>query len=486
MGAVRRIARATEEVVLTVLSILGALCLVLVVLALVFDVTLIMFKTGSMSPTIPAGSVAVVRKIPASAVKVGDVVTVDRAGQLPVTHRVTSVRPGPAPDQRVLTLKGDANEAEDAAPYTVSTVRITLASVPGLARVIVRMSNPYVLGAITIGASLLVTWAFWPRDGGSGDKEPPAGGGRASGDSGEGLIRREGAGLGEASTSDEGAILGKGPVRGERAIPGPWSPPGHVPPRHAVESPRSGPRRAGRSAVDSAPGPRGHRRPRRAGLVVTVLIALALVVGGLAALAVTLPAAAAQPQTVRGRYLTLVSVPDPRMATMGPGETVHWQVGISVDAPDPGTVDIGLSATGNASMGLTAAATACSVAWVDGVCAGRSWPLPALDPLPIDGAEHALLTMPSGEERWVLLAVTMPATARPSPGAGVSALVHASGHGDSLAVGPGGLAGTGGPSARWPLLLAVAALAAGLTLTLWARRPNRRHLGDADRTGVRS
>lgn len=439
MGTVRRIAHATEEVVLTVLSILGALCLVLVVLALVFDVTLIMFKTGSMSPTIPAGSVAVVRAIPASEVKIGDVVTVDRPGQLPVTHRVTSVTAGPTPDQRVLTLKGDANESEDAAPYTVSTVRITLASVPGLARVIVRMSNPYVLGAITIGASLLVTWAFWPRDGGGSDQK-------------------------ESPVQGETAMAGPGTVSGERAIPGPSSPRRRVPARHALES---------------AP-----RRPRRVGLMVTALVALALVVGGLVALAVVLPAAAAPPQTVRSKYLTVVSILDPRAAMMGPGETVHWQVGISAEPPDPGTVTIGLSATGDATMGLTAAARACSVQWVDGVCSGRVWSLPALDPLPIDGAEHALLTMPSGEERWVELAVTMPPTAVPEPGDGVSVLVHASGHGDSLAVGPDGLAGTGGPSMRWPLL-ALGAIAAGLTLTLWARRRHRRDIGDADRTEAR-
>ncbi|WOQ16796.1 signal peptidase I [Raineyella sp. W15-4] len=448
ISTARRIARATEEVVLTVLSILGALCVVLVVLALVFDVTLIMFKTGSMSPTIPAGSVAIVRRVPAAEVKVGDVVTVDRPGQLPVTHRVTSVTAGPAADQRILTLKGDANASEDAAPYTVSTVRITLASVPGLALVIVRLSNPYVLGAITIGASLLVTWAFWPRDGGrSGEKGPSL--------------------PDEAALPDESTVPGKGtvssrrPTPGKRRIPGPSPSRRHVPARHAVEATR--------------------RHPRRAGLMVTVLIVLALVVAGVVALAVALPAAAAQTEIVRGTYLTLVSLPDPRMAMMGPGETVHWQVGVSADAPDPGTVSVGLSATGDASMGLTAAAAACSVQWVDGVCTGRSWPLPGLDPLPIDGAERELLTMPSDEERWVLLAVTMPPTARPVPGAGVSALLHASGQGDSLSVGPGGLAGTGGPSARWSLLLALGAITSGLALALRAKQQNHRDIGDTDK-----
>ncbi len=425
MSTARRLAHTVEEVVLTVLSILGALCVVLVVLALVFDVTLIMFKTGSMSPTIPAGSVAIVREIPASEVNVGDVVTVDRPGQLPVTHRVTSVTEGPAPDQRILTMKGDANEAEDLAPYTVSTVRTTMASIPGLAPLIVRMSNPYVLGAVTIGASLLVVWAFWPR-GGSGENKP-------------------------------------GRLAGKRAIPGESPGRQEGPARHAIEP--------------------GRRRRRRVGVTVTVLVALAL--AGVVVLALALPASAAGAEVVRGKYLTLESIPDPRMTMMGPGETVHWQVGVSVEAPDPGTVSIGLSATGDPSMELTAAATACSVRWDEGKCAGKSWQLPDLDPIPIDGVERELLTMPSDQERWVMLAVTMRPSADPAPGDGVSALLHASGQGDSVAVGPGGLARTGGPSTIWPVLLALGAITMGLALTLRRKRRNERDVHGAAGTGGR-
>ncbi|WP_233550764.1 signal peptidase I, partial [Cryobacterium melibiosiphilum] len=141
----------------------GLVCLVLVVIAFAFNMTLIMFKTGSMSPTIPAGSVALVQEKPASEVLVGDVVTVDRAAALPITHRVTSVSPGRGGDERVITMRGDANATDDPVPYTVTTVRAVLGSVPGLAYVVVWMSNPLVLGAIALGASALVTWAFWPR-----------------------------------------------------------------------------------------------------------------------------------------------------------------------------------------------------------------------------------------------------------------------------------------------------------------------------------
>lgn len=71
-------------------------------------------------------------------------------------------------------MKGDANLAADAHPYSVSTVRRVLGSLPGLARVVVWFSNPLVLGSLALGASALVTWAFWPRDdrGGPGGPSP--------------------------------------------------------------------------------------------------------------------------------------------------------------------------------------------------------------------------------------------------------------------------------------------------------------------------
>lgn len=155
---------ALGDALLTAASIAGVICIALVAASFLFNVSLIMFKTGSMAPTIPAGSVALVREIPAGEVAVGDIITVDRPGQLPVTHRVTSTTPGATPGERVLTMKGDANDIEDHEPYVVDTVRITLAHAPGIANVIAWFGKPTVLGAVAVAASALVTWAFWPRD----------------------------------------------------------------------------------------------------------------------------------------------------------------------------------------------------------------------------------------------------------------------------------------------------------------------------------
>lgn len=172
MSGIARIARAFREVILTVLALGGVACIVLVVLAFTGGYSLIMFKTGSMSPTIPAGSVALVQQIPASEMAIGDIVTVDRADSLPVTHRITTIGEGTSPEQRIITMRGDANNVEDPLPYTVSDVRIVRGSVPYLAHVIVWFGNPFVLGGITIGAAVLVTWAFWPREQRSATAKP--------------------------------------------------------------------------------------------------------------------------------------------------------------------------------------------------------------------------------------------------------------------------------------------------------------------------
>ncbi|MFI8592236.1 hypothetical protein [Dietzia maris] len=45
------------------LAATGVVCILVVILAFTMNISLIMFKTGSMSPTIPTVSVAVVKEI---------------------------------------------------------------------------------------------------------------------------------------------------------------------------------------------------------------------------------------------------------------------------------------------------------------------------------------------------------------------------------------------------------------------------------------
>lgn len=161
----REFGRMLGDLALWIAAAAGVVCIVLVILAVTANITLILFRTGSMSPTIPAGSVAVVQRVDAAQVQVGDVVTVDREGELPVTHRVTSINPGASDPERIITMRGDANATDDPFPYTVTSVRTVLFSIPGIATVIAGMGDPWVLGGLTAGATVLVIWAFWPRSG---------------------------------------------------------------------------------------------------------------------------------------------------------------------------------------------------------------------------------------------------------------------------------------------------------------------------------
>lgn len=167
----RTIGRILREVVLTLAALGGAACIVLAVLAYVGGWSLIMFKTGSMAPTITAGSVALVHQVPAADLAVGDIVTVDRDGTLPVTHRVTSIAPGAEPEERIITMRGDANDADDPLPYAITQARVAHAWVPHLAHVIVWFGHPAVLGLLTSACAALVTWAFWPRE--TPPEDPP-------------------------------------------------------------------------------------------------------------------------------------------------------------------------------------------------------------------------------------------------------------------------------------------------------------------------
>lgn len=163
-SALARFRRGLVDTLLWTLGGLGLLSLIAAVVAHVWGFSIILFSTGSMTPTIPAGSAALVRLLPASDFKVGDVATVERPGKLPITHRITSIKPlDGSPSVRVVTLRGDANDMDDAEPYVISDARLVVASVPGVANYFANLRDPRLMGLLTILAGGLVTWAFWPR-----------------------------------------------------------------------------------------------------------------------------------------------------------------------------------------------------------------------------------------------------------------------------------------------------------------------------------
>lgn len=142
------------------------------VYSLTTGATLVIFRTGSMSPTIPQGSLAISVPVEAEEIRVGDVVTVKRPDQdLPVTHRVVEIRePGdPAlsepipPEARSLIMQGDANATVDRLPYVVIEARKVVFSVPHVGHGLMLLQSSLGLGVMTLIAGTLTIWAFWPK-----------------------------------------------------------------------------------------------------------------------------------------------------------------------------------------------------------------------------------------------------------------------------------------------------------------------------------
>jgi signal peptidase len=161
-----------KDAVLTLAGLCGLLCLLWVGASLAFGVSIVVFTTGSMAPTMPTGSAALVRPVAAADLSVGDVVTVQREGtRLPITHRIVSIsrERGAGPDAgrdatsaRLLVLRGDANDVNDPFPYRVTQAQLVVAAVPGLGSLIVAARTPLATAAMTLVVAALVAWAFWP------------------------------------------------------------------------------------------------------------------------------------------------------------------------------------------------------------------------------------------------------------------------------------------------------------------------------------
>ncbi len=174
-------ARRAGEVALTLAAVVGAACLVAFVAGLAIGVRPLVFRSGSMSPGIPTGSLGFVRTIPSDEVRVGDVVSVPY-GDTRVTHRVLAVQRGSGPV--TLRLKGDANEVADPQPYPALGAQRLWFSVPVLGGVIAWLSKPPGAYLLALYAALMITLLLRrpgkdvgdrgaPPDAGAGASEEP-------------------------------------------------------------------------------------------------------------------------------------------------------------------------------------------------------------------------------------------------------------------------------------------------------------------------
>ena len=161
----RRMLARAGSLGLTLVAVLGAVCIACILASVLFKVSFVVFRTGSMTPAYPVGALAAVREVPASSLKPGDVATVQRTPEsVPVTHRVVTVTPDPtSADGAVLILKGDANTSEDPVEYRVESVRKMVVAVPELGSWVMGARSPWVIGGSTILLAALMGWVFWPR-----------------------------------------------------------------------------------------------------------------------------------------------------------------------------------------------------------------------------------------------------------------------------------------------------------------------------------
>ena len=155
----------TLGVVTGAVLLLAALAIVLVVLPKATGSVPLTVLTTSMEPTLPPGTLVVVRPTPLDEIEVGDVVTYQIAPGEPavVSHRVVAVTAAADGSRRFIT-QGDANAVPDGRPVEDAQVRgVVWYSVPGLGFVnqLVNGSRgwlvPTVAGALILYGAVSVT-----------------------------------------------------------------------------------------------------------------------------------------------------------------------------------------------------------------------------------------------------------------------------------------------------------------------------------------
>ncbi|SIS21958.1 signal peptidase I [Williamsia sterculiae] len=149
------------ETALTVGALAGVLCVLVAIVSVVGGFSPLVVRSGSMSPTIGVGDIAVARTVPADDVHVGDIVSVTRADGARVTHRVAQIQTRVG-NSTTMTLHGDANRVPDAEPYTVTTVDRVAFHVPKLGYVLTWFATPYVWALTTLVVLALLWIAFRP------------------------------------------------------------------------------------------------------------------------------------------------------------------------------------------------------------------------------------------------------------------------------------------------------------------------------------
>lgn len=164
-----RVRRSAREVALTLGAALGLVCILAALAATLLDVHLLVFRSGSMSPSIETGGVALARTVSAKELATGDIVSVTGEDGTRVTHRVMEVTL--AGEEVALTLRGDANPVADAERYVVTSAERVFLHVNRVGYVVDWLASPvgYFAGGAAVVALLFLGF------GGGREPRPRAG-----------------------------------------------------------------------------------------------------------------------------------------------------------------------------------------------------------------------------------------------------------------------------------------------------------------------
>lgn len=149
--------RGLSELLLTGAALLGLVVMGLTVFAVATGLQPLVVRSGSMEPTVATGGMVLVRAVPPTDIRVGDVVAVERPDRTRVLHRVLDVSHQGATAE--LVLKGDANEDPDPEPVIVSEASELVYATPVIGRVSTFLASAkggFVLGSVATAVLMVV------------------------------------------------------------------------------------------------------------------------------------------------------------------------------------------------------------------------------------------------------------------------------------------------------------------------------------------
>ncbi|TFD55166.1 signal peptidase I [Cryobacterium frigoriphilum] len=151
-----RIATVSQEILLTLGAVLGVICILATLSAVFFGVTPLIFRSGSMSPAISTGALALAQEVPGADIRVGDIVSAINPQGTRVTHRVEGVS-ARGSGSYALTMRGDANEVADPERYIVTSTDRVVWHLDGLGFVVQEAQKPpYIFALGSLVGALLV------------------------------------------------------------------------------------------------------------------------------------------------------------------------------------------------------------------------------------------------------------------------------------------------------------------------------------------